>query len=144
MFFIRFRRDNEGLKSKLMSAKLDGDMPPVIVMDEDVAGACYAPDGRRHAAWTKDGLAIIENQSQKRKIILSANNILPNYRYRGGWLSWSQNQDKIAFSVLNAQIKQDELWIISSDGSNPQSIYSQKSGTIIGPSFAKNPSQNDK
>ena len=135
--FIRLRRTQKGLTSTLMRVSANGGEPSVFLgPDEGVGGFCYAPDGKHFAVLTNKGLETIETSERKRNLILPWSKF-PNYQFRAGGLKWSQTQNKIAFSIYNAQADQHELWIVSTDGSDTKRIYTQKGGMLALSSFIR-------
>jgi Tol biopolymer transport system component len=137
--FLRMRRVPQGITSKLMRVPASGGEPTEILdTGENIAAACYGPDGDRLVMLTSGGLEVFEFATKQRKLILPWGN-LDDAQYQTGGLIWSKEHDTIAFAVFNRKAKRHELRTIQSDGSNPKVIYTQdeSEGKIIVSSFAR-------
>jgi len=135
--FLRLNLTADGVTSKLMSVSPSGGQPNLILeKQEGTAASCYAPDGKRLAVLSKNGLEILEPTEPSRKVIVPLSS-LPNVQLLMGSLICSRTQDVIAFSVFNRETKQYELWTVSSDGTGLSQIYSQgeKDGKLTVSSF---------
>jgi Tol biopolymer transport system component len=136
--FLRFRRTPEGLVTRLMISHLDnGSATEFLSSDNSVLSFCYAPDGKRIALWTKDGLEILTVSDKSRRVLLPIQQLSPSYRLRASNLSWSRTEDKIAYALLNIDTKSAEMWTILSDGSDAKKIYSTQRGIIQHLSFVE-------
>jgi Tol biopolymer transport system component len=136
--FLRLRRTPDGLVTRLMVSHLDNGSATELLSSQDgVLSFCYAPDGKRIALWTKDGLEILTISDMSRRVLLPIGRLGPSYRLRASNMSWSRTEDKIAYALLNIETKSAEMWTILTDGSDATKIYSTKRGVIQHLSFVE-------
>ena len=136
--FIRLHRTEKGLTSTLMRVPSGGGEPTDFLgPEEGTGGFCYAPDGKHFAVLTNKGLEVIGASEANRSLILPWSRF-SNYQFRAGGVKWSQSQNKIAFSIYNKEADQQELWTVSSDGSDAKRIYSEKSAILVVSSIVRN------
>lgn len=136
VFFLRLERTGQGVVTKLMSVSVAGGGIETI-LDEPVAGFCFAPDGNRLAIWTTKGLEILRLPEVGRSVVLSSDNLQSKFESRAGGLSWSKTRDSLAFVLFNKETGDYELWTVSTDGTNVQSIHKQKGEKLIVSSFLR-------
>jgi len=137
--FIKYSHSAQGLVSTLMSISIDGTNPTTLLEHEEgVGGACYSPLGDQLAIWSKHGLEIMDVSGQKRTTILPWKDAKPLYLYRGGGIDWSRRQSIITLALFNSETQQDELWTVSTDGSDSKVIYKHNDGKLMSVSFIDN------
>lgn len=132
--FVRCRLTTSGVVTKLMHVSVKGGEASLLA--NRVVDACYAPDGKRLAMMTPDGLQIWDSSTDQRTLIMPWGK-LANRKYLAAGLTWSASLDKIAFVALDQSSNQSELWIISSGSGEPKKIYSAADGRISFPAFVK-------
>jgi len=121
--YIHLRRGDRGLLSSLRLVELNHRAHKELLGAEEGAGAfCFSPDGSEVLVWTRNGLEAVGLQKDERRVIMPAG-ALPELRIRSGSLDWSRRSRKIAFAIYNVNKRQDEIWTISEDGSNAQTIF---------------------
>jgi hypothetical protein len=134
--FIKFRYYAHGLVSTLMSISIDGTNPTTLLeQEEGVVGACYSPLSDQLAIWSKRGLEIMDVSDKKRVTILPWKNSKPIYLYRESGIDWSRRQSIITLALFNSDTQQDEIWTVSTDGSDSKAIYNHNNGKIKSVSF---------
>lgn len=136
VFFLRLERTAQGVVTKLMSVSVAGGGIETI-LDEPVAGFCFAPDGNRLAIWTTKGLEILRLPEAGRSLLLSSSNLQSKFESRAGGLSWAKTRDSLAFVLFNKKTDEYELWTVATDGTNVQSIHKQKGEKLIVSSFIR-------
>ena len=132
--FVRCRLTTGGVTTKLMRVSAKGGEASLFA--DRVVDACYAPDGKRLAMMTPDGLQIWDSSTDQRTLIVPWAK-MPNRKYLAAGLAWSATLDKVVFTALDQSSNQSELWIVSSGGGNPKRIYSGADGRISFPAFVK-------
>jgi Tol biopolymer transport system component len=133
IMFLRFRLTPQGVLSKLMSVSAKGGEPNALA--EDVADACYAPDGKRLAIVVAGGLQVWNPAKNTRALIVSWNSF-PDHKYLASGLSWSGTFDKIAFIISDMKTNQSELWTVSSNGQDARQVIVEY-GRISFPVFVR-------
>jgi Tol biopolymer transport system component len=133
IIFLRLRLTPQGVLSKLMRVSAQGGEPMAIA--EDVADACYAPDGKRLAIVAYGGLQVWDPAKNTRALIVSWSSF-PDHKYLAGGLSWSGTLDKIAFSISNMKTNQSELWTVSSNGQDARQLLVEN-GRVSFPVFVR-------
>ncbi len=136
VFFLRLERTGQGVVTKLMSVSVaDGGVKTIL--DEPVAGFCFAPDGNRLAVWTTRGLEILRLPEAGRSLVLSASNLQSKFESRAGGLSWAKTRDSLAFVLFNKETGDYELRTVSTDGSNVRTIYKPKGEKLVVSAFIR-------
>jgi hypothetical protein len=69
--------------------------------------------------------------------VLSSSNLQSKFESRAEGLSWAKTIDSLAFVLFNKETSEYELWTVSTDGTNVQSIHKQKDEKLIVSSFIK-------
>jgi hypothetical protein len=121
-----------------MVSRLDnGSATELLSSDNGVLSFCFAPDGKRIALWTKNGLEILTVSDMSRRVLLPIERLNPSYRLRASNIGCSRTEDKIAYALLNIETKSAEMWTVLSDGSGAKKIYSTQRGIIQHLSFVE-------
>ena len=132
--FVRVSRSAQGLLTELMEISEEGGKPVQLLGPEDgVVSATYSADGQRIAVWTKRGLEILLPSNGDRRLAFKWKPGEDGYIYRSwgtGGLAWG-SAGQIAFSLLNKNTGQSELWVVNQDGTDAKKIYATRDGQIV-------------
>jgi len=133
--FTRLLPPFPSITSQLMTVSSQGGMPATILGTGDhVVEAAYSSDGNRLVFNSINGLETIDLGSMQRKVLLTLDQLNGNPRERslvGRGLAWATTQDTIVLIMHDLSANRDQLWTVSSDGSNFKSIYTADSGVSI-------------
>lgn len=123
VLFVRFHRTPKGILSKLLSVSSTGARETVVLEEnEGAASACYSPDGKHLAVWTKNGLEVLTESDGSRKVILPWNAI-PGFNITAARIFWSGMHDRIVFPLVKSRNKQYGIWWISPEGQDFTRLY---------------------
>jgi len=123
VLFVRFYRTRGGISSKLLSISSIGEREAVVLEEnEGTASACYAPDGKHIAVWTKNGLEVLTESDGARKVVLPWNSIL-GFKITASRIFWSGIHDRIVFPLVKSSNKQYGIWWISPEGQDFTRLY---------------------
>ena len=118
-----------------MTVPSNGGQPIVLLgTSEHVGESAYSPDGKRLAFDSINGLETMDLATMQRTVILTQAQLhgRPVQRVtQAVGMSWSKTQDKIALILQDLGTGRDELWTVSSSGSNLQKIYTAAGGARI-------------
>jgi hypothetical protein len=132
--FVRAYRSDRGLLTELMEVSDEGGNQKRLLLPEDgVAAATYAPEGRQMAVWTKKGLEILSLANGDRRLAFKWEPSKDGYIFRAGaagGVAWSATGE-IAFSLLSKKTRESELWVVNQDGTNAKRVYSTKDGHVL-------------
>jgi len=133
--FIRLTPPTPPISLQVMTVSSQGGETIVLLgASEHVGQAAYSPDGKKLAFDSINGLETMDLTTMQRMVILTKNQLHGNPLQRiteGYGMSWAKTQDKIVLILLDLGTNRDQLWTVSSDGSNLQKIYTADIGVRI-------------
>jgi dipeptidyl aminopeptidase/acylaminoacyl peptidase len=133
--FTRLLPPFPSITSQLMSVSSQGGMPSILLgTAEHVVEAAYSRDGSRLVFNSINGLETIDLSTMQRKVLLTLDQLNGNPRERspnGRGLAWAKTQDSIVLIIHDISANRDQLWTVSSDGSNFKKIYTANAGADI-------------
>jgi dipeptidyl aminopeptidase/acylaminoacyl peptidase len=132
---IAFIRLTQPLTTQLMTITASGGQPVTLLgSSEGIVGTAYSPDGSKLAFVSINGLETIDVATMQRSVIvpfdtLYGKPIQRTLEARG--MSWARTQGKIVLVMLDRATNRDQLWTVSSDGTNLQKVYEAADGVIV-------------
>jgi Tol biopolymer transport system component len=133
--FIRLLPPFPSVTTQLMTVSSQGG-PAIVLLgtSEHVGEVAYSPDGKRLAFTSINGLETMDLTTMQRTVILTLTQLhgSPIQRITEGvGMSWAKTQDKIALVLRDVGTSSDEVWTVSSDGTNLHKIYTNAPGAFI-------------
>jgi hypothetical protein len=133
--FTRLLPPFPSITTQLMTVPSSGGQPTILLGTSDHAGeAAYSPDDKRLAFTSINGLETMDLATMQRTVILTQAQLhgSPVQRVtQTVGMSWAKTQDKIVLILRDLGTNLDELWTVSSSGSNLQKIYTADAGAFI-------------
>jgi Tol biopolymer transport system component len=141
--FIRLLPPFSSLTTQLMTVPSQGGSATVLLdTSESVGEAAFSPDGKKLVFDSKNGLEIMDLASMQRTVILTLDQLhgSPVQRFTlDAGISWAKTEDKIVLIMLDRATGNNQLWTVTSDGSNFQRIFTaHPGGAIISVTFITN------
>lgn len=133
--FLRARLVNQMVVTSLQAvSSTTGQTRQLLLTDEPIAGFCYSPTGDKIAAFTSNGLEVIQLQTETRTTLMPWTST-PDRIFRASGMIWSPITDAIAFALFNSATEEYELWTVPVNGTPPTIIYKEKALQILVSSF---------
>jgi Tol biopolymer transport system component len=135
ILFLRFFISGTHILSTLMRiTPAGGDPQPALGGNELITGIAFAPDGKRFAIWTSNGLEVVDSTALNRQVILPRSTLGDRSIFAGS-IAWSRTRELIAFVLDSSSFVEHELWTVQTDGSNARAIVTVSDGTLLLGSF---------
>jgi protease II len=123
------------IESSLMRVPVPLDKAETIFGPQELVGsAAYAPDGRRFAIWSINGLEIVERGTLKRTVIYPTRSLGVRHPGSAG-LIWARRSNTLAFTLFNSQTSASELWAVHESGKGGRLIFTSQDSTLYVGSF---------
>lgn len=132
---VRISPSSTPMQTTLMRVTFPPSKPVVVFGPEEaVSSAAYAPDGKRFAIWSRNGIEVVDRDSLKRRVVFSISSLQGRKPGNAG-LIWARRSDILAFALSNPQTSESELWTVQADGNSAQRIFAARDGSIRVGSF---------
>jgi WD40-like Beta Propeller Repeat len=133
--FTRLLPPFPSITTQLLTVLSSGGPPTILLGTSDHVGeAAYSRDGKHLAFDSINGLETIDLTTMQRKVILTLAQLHgspPERLTEGVGMSWGRTQDTIVLILKDLGTSRDQLWTVSSDGSNFKKIYTADAGAFI-------------
>ena len=133
--FTRLLPPFPSITTQLMTVPSSGGPPTILFGTSDRVGeAAYSPDGKHLAFDSINGLETMDLATTQRTVILTMAQLHGNPLQRiteGRGLAWGKAQETIVLIMRDVSTNRDQLWTVSSDGSNFKEIYTADAGAFI-------------
>ena len=123
VLFLRFTQTSKGLLSTLLAVpSIGGSEKLLLAESEGASSAGYSPDGTRIAVWTRNGLEILNEADESRKLVLPLSKI-SGFNLSSARISWSGLHDRIVFPLVNRRTGRYGIWWVSPEGQDFTQLY---------------------
>ncbi len=137
LMFVSLRRGQGSVPilTSLMRVPFPLDNVVTVFGPEELIGSsAYAPDGKRFAIWSINGLEVVDWSTLKRTVVFATRSLGSRKPGTAG-LIWGRRSDTLAFTLFNPETSASELWVVHETGRDAHLIFRSQDSTLYVGSF---------